>query len=128
MGDVDLNQVMNSEPPEIAKPVKKTRIELVTEMLTNYPLEKFKDWYLTNHPDIYAAYVFAKEEFSPKKETVKQKARISLKLLIILLAIIGVAAVIVFFVMTNFLNEIIMKKTSNEELLGSFSVKVSIRG
>lgn len=106
MGGVNLNQLMNTEPPEITKPVEKTRIDLVNEMLTNYPIDKYSDWYMANHPDIYAAYMFAKEQFSVTKPvTIKKKARMSIKMLALLLGIIGVFAVIVFFVVMYFLNQ-----------------------
>ncbi len=81
--------------------IMKTRLDEVNEFLAKYPIESYEDWYKSNYPDVYAGYVHAKNAFyKPEKPvTVKEKAKVSLKLLGITLSILAVFAVIVYFVL-----------------------------
>ncbi len=85
---------------------EKTRTDIINESLTKYPIEQYRDWYITNYPDVYAGYMHAKEKFKPKTpEIIKEKAKISLKMLGILLGILGIAIVIVYFILIWLFNE-----------------------
>ncbi len=87
---------------EEQQPTKKTRIDLINEYLEKYPIEQHLEWYKLNLPDVFAGYVHARKT---SQVTVKQKAKSSLKTLLILLGILGVFSIIVFAVITYFASQ-----------------------
>ncbi len=91
-----------SEPVSTEKePAPRSRVDIVNEVLTKYPIEQYLDWYKTNYPDVYAGYLFAKAMYLKPvaPQTVEQKVKWSLKTILILFAILGVTIVIVYFVL-----------------------------
>ena len=88
----------NGLPKEL---VQKSRVDEVNELLAQKPIEQNLEWYKVNYPDIYAGYMHAKNV----KHDVKAKAKTSLKTFAILIAVLGVFAVIVIFVLINFLTQ-----------------------
>jgi len=87
------------------EPVQKSRVEIINDYLTQYPIEEHLDWYKLNLPDVYAGYVHGKTIKKVKPENIKTKAKVSLKLLGILAAILIVFGIIVYFVVMNFLGQ-----------------------
>jgi hypothetical protein len=85
---------------------RKNREDTIKGFLLQYPIEQYPEWYKTNYPDVYLGYEHAKGLLRKKEpKGVKEKAKISLKLLAILIVIIVVFSVIVFFVLMNLLNQ-----------------------
>jgi len=88
------------QPP--AELVPKSRVDVINELLVQKPIEQNLEWYKINYPDVYAGYMHVK---GPAGSDVKAKAKTSLKTFAILIAVLGVFAVIVIFVLINFLTQ-----------------------
>jgi len=84
------------------EPIQKSRVEIINDYLTKYPIDQHLDWYKINLPDVYAGYVFAKKA---QPENVKVKAKMGVKLFAILAVILIVFGVIVYFVLMGLLSQ-----------------------
>lgn len=82
----------------------RSRFDVINDLLVKYPIESNSAWWLINYPDVYAGYDYAKTKLAPKPLDVKAKARMSVKLFLIILASLVVFGVVVAFILVDFLN------------------------
>ena len=82
--------------------VENSRVQTATQLLNQYPIEQYEEWYKTNHPEIYAGYSYNKNKVVNKPVTEQSS---NLKSVLIILGILAVFAIIVVAVLFGFLGQ-----------------------